>query len=771
MTPLQLRHMWLLGATVLSMAIVLALMWQVHGELRDARKQQADVSEPFISPIYQVEREYLRFLHVLEMTTAREGPADSDALASARKLLENRIAFLDHTPVAADIRTSPEFLKVRARLAEVLQSADANLERKVTNALAWHPLVREMQTLSADMNALMMRAAVLGSARQEQARAQQIHSAQTSLRLMAALSLLLLVSAAAIAVRQGRSQQEREHMQHLYEQMQAANQKAEAANAGKSQFLASMSHELRTPLNGMLGMLSLLESTPVNDQQDDYIKTTRRSANHLLSLLNDLLDASALESGEITLKPESLHLPSLVTDAQALMRPAALEKRIVLTVSLDPALPQWVLADGTRVKQIMLNLLSNALKSSERGTVLLEVFPLSMFSQEGEERVKLCVRVSDEGPGMSAEVMATLFQRFEPGTASGVRRQGSRNLGLEISRNLARRMGGDIEVSSVQNKGSVFTVILPLQRSQPPPVPVEEVAPVRRAPGTPGLNLVVAEDNVINRKYLAALLKNMGHAVRFAEHGGIAVQEIQNDLPDMVLMDLHMPDVDGLQATEIIRRMPAPYSEVPIIALTADVFEESKDRVRVAGMDGFLSKPVNVHELEKMLVQRFGTRGASLATTPAANASSPAGKNVASATNTAFPAVPHAPRQPRRRFRAGDVAEHLNMAMIGELCVGVTLQGYQSLLDGAMRSDAHCYTDLLAALEQTNTTALLELGHAFKGVASSLGLAALSQHALTIEKQGHNFSEEECRQYAATLQDCWNTTYALCERMGLITAP
>ncbi len=135
-----------------------------------------------------------------------------------------------------------------------------------------------------------------------------------------------------------------------------------------------------------------------------------------------------------------------------------------------------------------------------------------------------------------------------------------------------------------------------------------------------------------------------------------------------------------------------------------------------------------------------------------------------------MPAPAPAPRQPRRRFRPGDVAEHLNMAMIGELCVGVTLQGYQSLLDGAMRTDAHCYADLLAALEQNNTGALLELGHSFKGVTASLGLAALSRLALTIEKQGHGFSADECKQHAESLRECWNTTNAICARMGLIVS-
>ncbi|CAM8621735.1 TMAO_torS, TMAO reductase sytem sensor TorS [Comamonadaceae bacterium] len=796
-TTLQFRRFWLLLATVVSVAIVGSVMWQANGELGAARKRQAEFTESFVPSVYQLEREYLRFSHQVDLAARGAQPADLEALGFALDLLYSRVDVVDNSFAAAEFRRTQEFVSARTLLAGALRNADTTLARKARSAPDWMPLYLELQALAPAMNALTMRSSLLVSTQQEVALQQQVQSALAKLQLMGGLLLLLLASASAIGVRQGRVERERARLEQLHDDMQLAHEKADAANAGKSQFLANMSHELRTPLNGMLGMLSLLESTPVNDQQDDYIKTAQRSAKHLLSLLNDILDASALESGKMTLKPESVCLPALVEDVQALMRPVALEKRLVLTVKADKALPPWVTADGTRVKQIMLNLISNALKFSDNGTVLVDVFVPADAPPLENESVQICIRVTDEGMGMSADVLARLFQRFEQGNASSARRHGGSGLGLEISRNLARRMGGDIQATSVEGKGSVFTATLSLPVSTAPSEQTTDAGTARREPGTPGLNLVVAEDNAINRKYMAALLDNMGHNVRFAEHGGVAVQEIQKELPDLVLMDLHMPDVDGLQATETIRRLPAPYCDLPIIALTADVFEESKDRVHTAGMDGFLSKPVNVHELEKLLVRRFGARGASLAMPMARVAAKPAAvqapapvaepaaapvpeaaPTLASAepapeSTTAAPIAAEtapAPRQPRRRFRPGDVAEHLNMAMIGELCVGVTLQGYQSLLDGAMRSDSQCYGELLAALEQGNTGDLLELGHSFKGVTASLGLAALSRLALTIEKQGHGFSADECTQYADSLRECWSTTYAICARMGLIVS-
>lgn len=779
---MTVRRLLLLLATMVCVAILGALMQQAYAELRGAQQRQVAFTESFVPSVYQLEREYLRASHQLQLATYSGAEVDLEAVSLALDLLHSRFNVVDNSLAAQGFRQTDDYTSARAQLSEVMLRADAMLARRAVSSLEWAPVAREMQALAPKINALTMRSSLLMSQEQESLLLRQVQDARTKLGLMGGLLLLLLVSAGVIGTRQNQVERDRVRQQDINAKMLEANAKADAANAGKSQFLANMSHELRTPLNGMLGMLSLLEATPVNAQQEDYIQTANRSAKHLLSLLNDILDASALEAGKMTLKPESLHLPSLITDVHALMRPAALEKRLVLQVKQDPALPRWVLADGTRVKQIMLNLVSNALKFSEQGTVLVEVWPVEPDAGSSPDALCLGIRVTDEGLGMSPEVLGKLFQRFEQGNASSARRHGGSGLGLEISRNLARRMGGDIEAASTEGKGSVFTATLRLPLSDPPTEQTMDALVARREPGSPGLNLVVAEDNAINRKYMAALLKNMGHTVRFAAHGGLAVLEVQKELPDLVLMDLHMPEVDGLQATEAIRQLPAPYGGLPIIALTADVFEESKDRVHAAGMDGFLSKPVNVHELEKMLVRKFGMRGASQSVpapavpakpvSPSAPVEStpPAAHAPVTETIETPPEPVQAPRQPRRRFRPGDVAQHLNMSMIGDLCVGVTLQGYQSLLDGAMRTDAHCYADVLNALEAGETGKLLELGHSFKGVAASLGLAALSRIALTIEKQGHEFSAEECRLQAEALKECWSTTYAICARMGLIVS-
>ena len=782
LTSLQKRRVWLVVATLLLMALVGAVWRQDYAELQEARRQQAVFTESFAPTVYQLEREYLRFASELELAALGRQPPDMEALNFRHDLLLSRIEVVDNALAAESFRQSSDFASARLLLDTALRHVEPLLQRSHTESQDWSLVNAEWRALGPAMNALTMRASLVVSKQQEYDLQEHVRTTVNKLQGLGFLLALLLVCAFFVAVRQGRVEREQRRLHSLHDELRLANEKAEAANAGKSSFLANMSHELRTPLNGMLGMLSLLEFTPLNGQQDDYIQTANRSAKHLLSLLNDILDASALEAGKMTLKPEPVMLSAMAADVQSLMRPVALEKRLTLEVSQDKRLHRWVSADSTRVKQIMLNLVSNALKFSEHGTVRLDVSIADEPPLDIGDTAVVTLRVTDQGMGMTPEVLERLFQRFEQGDASSARRFGGTGLGLEISRNLARCMDGDIVARSEPGQGSEFIATLRLPVCGPPTDQAADAVTVRREPGTPGLDMLVAEDNAINRKYMQALLTNMGHTVRFAEHGGQAVEAVQVQLPDIVLMDLHMPDVDGLQATEGIRRLPKPYCDLPIIALTADVLDESRERVLAGGMDGFLAKPVNLHALERKLVRRFGVRGASIALPlakvtpkPAEEVPAHAPAVPAEAASAVVPAdaaasvEPVAPK-PRRRFRPGDVAEHLNMAMIGELCIGVTLQGYQSLLDGVMRTDTNAYTDLLDALRAGRTDALLELGHSFKGVTASLGLAALSRMALTIEKQGHSFTPEECSQHADALHDCWSTTGAICARMGFLAA-
>jgi signal transduction histidine kinase/CheY-like chemotaxis protein len=396
-----------------------------------------------------------------------------------------------------------------------------------------------------------------------------------------------------------RELQRRHELESLAADLRDAQHKAEGASQAKSAFLANMSHELRTPFQGLLGMLQLLDAEDLTAAQHRQLRVARDSGGHLLDILNDLLDAARLEAGTLRLHEAPVALQALAGEVQALMTPPAADKGLRLTTQVDPALPTHLLLDGTRVRQVLFNLLSNAIKFTERGSVSLNI---------RADGGRLCMAVTDTGVGMDGATQSRLFQRFSQGDDSTSRRHGGTGLGLEISRNLARLMDGDIDVHSTPGQGSRFELRLPLRSAATAPAS-PAVPPPAAAPRS--LRLLVAEDNEVNREVLAAMILHLGHVPHFANDGRIALKTVQEQDFDLVLMDLHMPELDGLAATRAIRALPSAKADVPIIALTADAFAETRASCFEAGMNGFLSKPVNLDDLAHTLA-RNATAAASV---------------------------------------------------------------------------------------------------------------------------------------------------------------
>jgi signal transduction histidine kinase/DNA-binding response OmpR family regulator len=491
------------------------------------------------------------------------------------------------------------------RVDAVLGSAPAQSGPPSREALA--ALLEQLQPLQTPMRQLAREAPQRLVAHME-IRSQAVRS-QTRIGLVLTAFLALLTLAfAALALSQLRSLRERRaELEVLASSLRLARRDAEAASQAKSTFLANMSHEIRTPFHGLMGMLSLLREAGLNPRQIDYLRTATESADHLLALLNDVLDMSQLESGQLSLTPAPVSLRALLRDVEALMRPQAAAKDLALHFDADPSVPERMLLDATRVRQIVFNLLSNAIKFSERGAVVLDV--RCRNADEPSQQARLEFVVTDTGVGMDEATQARLFHRFMQGDSSRQRRHGGSGLGLEISRNLARLMNGDITVRSKPGEGSTFTFWMPLRAAPDTNSHETDSAPANVGLARP-LRVLVAEDHPVNRQYLAALLENQGHSAHFTANGEEAVRAVREQRFDVVLMDLHMPVMDGVDAARAIRALgDASSSTMPIVALTADVFPETHDRCMAAGMNDYLTKPVSPQGLATCLRRLFGSTG------------------------------------------------------------------------------------------------------------------------------------------------------------------
>jgi PAS domain S-box-containing protein len=382
----------------------------------------------------------------------------------------------------------------------------------------------------------------------------------------------------------------------LSAELRAARDCALEASRAKSEFLANMSHEIRTPMNGIIGMQSLALTASSEEDGNGYVEAAQHSAYALLAILNDILDLSKIEAGRLEIHSAPFSLRHFINDVVQLVRPRAREKGLELVCTLSEATPDTLLGDALRIRQILTNLLGNAVKFTDRGRVELRVDS----RPAAPDRLQLDIAVADTGIGIRPEHQGVIFEAFRQADSSTTRQYGGTGLGLTISARLVAMMGGTISVESTPGQGSTFRFTVPCRFAPDDSVtaPARSIALAAQGPSKK-LRILLAEDNPVNQRVAQRLLEKRGHQVSIAGDGRQALQAVMEAPPfDLILMDVQMPTMDGLEATRAIRRIESPErNAVPIVAMTAFAMKGDRERCLAAGMNGHLSKPINPTEL------------------------------------------------------------------------------------------------------------------------------------------------------------------------------
>lgn len=589
--PRRFKLVAIVAVLLFAAALVVATLaaWRQENLTQSLREDTAWV-------VYKLDRDAVQLLnHLLAVTRGPLTPAAHDELNLRFELLYSRITLLNEGEVSTllqEIDTARELLSQIQQQLDVLDSMFEPFER--LDLLPVVGLEDELQILTrlTERLVIVINGYLAESATEERAQLSLLYKLLMTLIVGMSLAAFLVI---AFLVREMReSAAIRRKQEQLGLQLEVTAKQAQAANQAKSDFLAMVSHEIRTPLNGVIGMSELLRESVSPAQVEDYAHTIHDSANQLLAMINEILDFSKIEAGHLTLEITPTALKPLIDSVIVLFAPRAKMKGLALTINIDVLVPAWVLVDAGRLRQILLNLIANAIKFTDHGEVSVRVS--STVDQ-------LLFEISDTGCGLSEQQQQRLFEPFQQADESVARRFGGTGLGLAICKRLSEAMQGRLGVKSQLGQGSTFWCELPLVAADPVSMSLP-LAPKRDFADT---KLLLVEDNAVNRKVAVGLLSRLGCDVVCAENGDDALTMAQTLRVHLIFMDIQLPDMDGLTVTQRLREQGGWLASVPIVAMTAGGAEDDRQRCLAAGMNDYITKPLSLSALSNVLALQLFT--------------------------------------------------------------------------------------------------------------------------------------------------------------------
>ncbi len=591
---------------VCTVLAIFTMLVKREGQLHDAIREDA------IWAVYQLDRETRAVYELAQHVEYRIGEAGIEAaqeavaprdLVTRYDILYSRLSVLANSKYNVFFEQSPNFRSristIQTKILAIEPVFNEIAAKKNYSDIDFAPVEETLEKIRSATNEFLVRTNATISEARAEARNDVFHVQMLAFLFMFAIVVAALFLALHMLLQVRIVKQTREGMNKAAAEFEKAYEAAEAGNKAKSEFLATIGHEIRTPLNGILGMAELLAQKQLPEEETGYVRTITSSGNTLLEMINEILDFAKIEYGSLETEQIVFRLDELVQEAAAVVEGKALEQNDELKLNIDPTLEKaFIKSDPTRLKRILLNLLSNAVKFTENGSIHVDVVAGKVVA----ETLELKISVKDSGIGIAEEAQKQLFTAFHQVDSSISRRFGGTGLGLAICKQIVEAMGGSIDVFSIPGEGATFSFTLPVQLAHAPAANLTGLDSGSTPTALiPRLRVLLVEDNVINQRVATKLLERLGQEVIVASDGREAIKHVQDATFDLVLMDVQMPDLDGIAATRLIRNIGAPFDKLPIVAMTANASDRHRQDCLDAGMNAFESKPVTFQRLATIL--------------------------------------------------------------------------------------------------------------------------------------------------------------------------